>query len=193
MKPLHEIIDEHRKYGDQNKSLREELSKWKKKAKYDDLTGLLRRKTFDDLLEKFVKRADKFNLPLSYILVDIDHFKKVNDTYGHDEGDKVLKEVAKVLADKVRDTDLIGSKIVGRYGGEEMSILLPNTDLEGAKIVGERLRKSIQEEFKGTKTKITISAGVSTYNPEESIEQLYKSADEKLYRAKDQGRNKVIY
>ena len=126
-------------------------------------------------------------------LVDIDHFKKVNDTYGHDEGDKVLKEVAKVLADKVRDTDLIGSKIVGRYGGEEMSILLPNTDLEGAKIVGERLRKSIQEEFKGTKTKITISAGVSTYNPEESIEQLYKSADEKLYRAKDQGRNKVIY
>ena len=193
MKLLHEIIDEHRKYGDQNKSLKEELSKWKKKAKYDDLTGLLRRQTFDDLLEKFIKRADKFNLPLSYILVDIDHFKKVNDTYGHDEGDKVLKEVAKVLADKVRDTDLIGSKIVGRYGGEEMSILLPNTDLEGAKIVGERLRKSIQEEFKGTKTKITISAGVSTYNPEESIEQLYKSADEKLYRAKDQGRNKVIY
>jgi diguanylate cyclase (GGDEF)-like protein len=193
MKLLHEIIDEHRKYGDQNKSLKEELSKWKKKAKYDDLTGLLRRQTFDDLLEKFIKRADKFNLPLSYILVDIDHFKKVNDTYGHDEGDKVLKEVAKVLADKVRDTDLIGTKIVGRYGGEEMAIILPNTDLEGAKVVGERLRKSIQEEFKDTKTKITISAGISTYNPKESIEQLYKSTDEKLYQAKDQGRNKVIY
>ena len=70
---------------------------------------------------------------------------------------------------------------------------LPNTDLKGAKVVGERLRKSIQERFKDTKTKITISAGISTHNPHESIEELYKSADEKLYKAKDSGRNKVIY
>ena len=132
-------------------------------------------------------------------MVDIDYFKKVNDTYGHDVGDTVLQEVSKALNDNVRGSDFASRKIVGRLGGEEIMVALPNTGTEGAKIVGERLRTAISDlKFKNKGLKITISTGISTYHPGKSLEenlaeQLYKTADEKLYEAKEAGRNRVVY
>nr|MBA4405597.1 hypothetical protein [Nanoarchaeum sp.] len=205
-KSLSEIVKDHDKYErrnsrleNSNEHLRGELFKWKRKAKYDDLTGLLRRETFNNILKRFIIRSNRTNTPLSYVLVDIDHFKKVNDTYGHDKGDEVLREVSDLLRQSVRDTDIATRKFVGRYGGEELVIVLPNTDSDGAKIVGERLRKRVEEHFKAKNFSLTISAGVSVYSPDssedgsEAVDDLYKTADEKLYEAKKTGRNKVVY
>lgn len=205
-KSLGDIVKDHDKYErrnsrleNSNEHLRDELFKWKRKAKYDDLTGLLRRETFNNILKRFIIRSNRTNTPLSYVLVDIDHFKKVNDTYGHDKGDEVLREVSDLLRQSVRDTDIATRKFVGRYGGEELVIVLPNTDSDGAKIVGERLRKRVEEHFKAKDFNLTISAGVSVYSPDssedgsEAVDDLYKTADEKLYEAKKTGRNKVVY
>lgn len=205
-KPLKEIIEEHEEYEGKNRRLeetndrlRKQIINWKRQARYDDLTGLMRRGTFDRLVKKLVERSKKINAPLGYILVDIDHFKSVNDTYGHDVGDEVLKEVAYVLGEGVRESDVVGRKLAGRLGGEEMALLLPNTDVDGTKAVAERLRKAIQKHFKDKKVNVTISAGISEYIPEKGegisgiSEALYKTADEKLYKAKEGGRNKVVY
>ncbi|MCD4759769.1 GGDEF domain-containing protein [archaeon] len=199
VKPLKDIIDEHRELNERNKRLIKDVLKWKKTARYDDLTGLMRRGTFDTLMERLVQRSKRIGTPLSYILVDIDHFKKVNDTYGHDTGDEVLKEVSYLLNEGIRYSDIVARKFTGRIGGEEIALVLPGTDSKGASVVAERLRKSIEKHFKGKKVKITISAGVSSYTPEEGEGvskvplELYKTADKKLYEAKDSGRNKVVY
>jgi len=205
-KSLREILDEHKDYegtnrrlNTENERLRADVIKWKRVARYDDLTGLMRRGTFETLVEKLVQRSKRNNMPLGYILVDIDHFKKVNDSYGHDIGDEVLREVAHLLNQGVRVSDVATRKYAGRQGGEEMVLVLPNTDLEGAKIVAERLRESIEKYFKDKKVKVTISAGVSSYlpsgddKPGKVLEGLYKTADTKLYDAKNSGRNKVVY
>ncbi|MBS3172509.1 GGDEF domain-containing protein [Candidatus Woesearchaeota archaeon] len=204
-KSLRDIISDHDKYErrasnleSSNEYLREELVKWKKKAKYDDLTGLLRRETFNGILKRFITRSNRTNTPLAYVLVDIDHFKKINDNYGHDKGDEVLREVSDILKASVRDTDIATRKFVGRYGGEEIAVVLPNTTNEGAKVVGERIRKKVEDHFKSKNLAVTISAGISNYSPKSSedesnvVDVLYKTADEKLYDAKKTGRNKVI-
>lgn len=199
-KPLHKIIEEHseqerRSQGlvESNDKLKEELKKWKRKAQYDKLTGLLRKETFDDLLERLIKRAERFDKPLSLLMIDIDYFKRINDTYGHETGNIVLKEVSDIVHENVRQTDLASRTVAGRYGGEEFSVVLPNTDTGGAKVVAERLRKSIQERFKDKETKVTVSIGVSSHDQDEEAEKLYKDADQKLYEAKESGRNKVKY
>lgn len=205
-KSLKDIISDHDKYERRNVSLeksnevlREEVTKWKRKARYDDLTGLLRRETFNNILKRFITRSNRTNTPLSYVLIDIDHFKKINDSYGHDKGDEVLREVSDILRTSVRDTDISTRKFVGRYGGEEIVVVLPNTDVAGAKIVGERIRKKVEEHFKAKNLAVTISAGVSSYSPKSSedesevVDVLYKTADDKLYTAKKTGRNKVVY
>ncbi len=206
VKSLKDIIQDHDVYEGENRRLktsnevlREEVLKWKRRARYDDLTGLMRRGTFDRLLNRLVERSRKNNIPLSYILVDIDHFKKVNDTYGHDTGDEVLKEVSQLLNSSIRDSDVAVRRYTGRIGGEEIALVLPSTDGKGAKIVAERLRKNIEDYFKHKKVKVTISAGVADYEPEEDLnseripELLYKEADGKLYKAKEGGRNRVVY
>lgn len=205
-KSLNDLLKEHdsyegenRRLKESNQKLRDDVVKWKRTARYDDLTGLMRRGTFDRLLERLVERSKRNNIPLSYVLVDIDHFKKVNDTYGHDKGDEVLKQVAYLLNSGVRLSDLACKKYTSRLGGEEMVIILPNTNINGAKIVAERLRKSIEDYFKKTQIKVTVSAGISSYIPEVGEgtsnipEQLYKTADKKLYEAKEGGRNRVVY
>jgi len=197
-KPLHEIIEEHRRYEKANEQLREELKKWKREARYDNLTGLLRRQTFDSLLSKLIDRAKRFKKPLTFLLADIDYFKMINDTYGHQKGDEVLQLVSNTLAGNLRDTDLLGRGFVGRYGGEEIAIVLPNTDPENALMVAERLRAKIEELDPISKkegVKVTISIGVSAYNSQgdSTVEALYKSADKRLYKAKEEGRNRVKY
>lgn len=205
-KPLNEIIEEHEKYEganrrleNSNKLLKEMILKVKKEGKHDDLTGLLRLNPFNSLVDGLIKQSKRTGNPLTYLLIDVDKFKGINDQYGYVDANKILKDIAKILVSNVRDSDVVGSskKYVGRFGGDEMQIVLPNTDSEGAKIVGERIRDSIEKYFKSVGKNITISAGVSVYNPDEEnlidSEDLYKLTNAKLVNAKHEGRNKVIY
>jgi len=159
-------------------------------AATDPLTQLRNRRVIYEHLEREFARARRYDHPLSVFMMDIDHFKVVNDTYGHPVGDEVIRLVAKVLQDSTRETDL-----VGRYGGEEFIVLAPETDGESALIVGERIRSSVQkqsEEGVGIPA-VTISIGVATTRAVEAahFEDLIHLADEALYSAKKAGRNQV--
>ncbi|MDP8263728.1 MAG: sensor domain-containing diguanylate cyclase [Candidatus Ancaeobacter aquaticus] len=144
------------------------------------------RTLYDDEYSKCVRHKRK----LSLILSDIDHFKNVNDTYGHQIGDLILRETANIMKNSVRDTD-----IVGRYGGEEFIIMLTETSRKNAVILADRIRKKIEEHVavddKGNNYKVTISMGVSSLSGKESPDELIKLADTALYKAKESGRNKV--
>ena len=158
----------------------------------DGLTGLKCRKFFDDALRKELKTASRSQSSLSLVLLDIDHFKKINDRYGHLVGDQCLRSLTQVLQKQVkRETD-----IVARYGGEEFVVILPDCDIEQATELAEKIRKSVENHtFQNGNTTIsfTISAGVTSQipSPDFKVEQLIELADSALYRAKRDGRNKV--
>jgi len=157
----------------------------------DGLTQLRIHRYFQQRLDEELIRAKQFSHPISLIMSDIDHFKSFNDTYGHQQGDIVLIETAKIFRLSVREVD-----IPARYGGEEFAIILPETDIKQAKEIAENLRKRIEaHEYpaKEGKLKVTISLGVSTY-PAHAAEKelLIKAADQALYKAKESGRNRVV-
>ncbi len=161
----------------------------------DELTGLYNRRYFSNHLSSLFERSEAQELSLSTLILDIDHFKKINDTYGHDVGDAVLVELATRLERNVRGIDL-----ACRYGGEEFVILMPETDMAYARMIAERLREDIASrpiEIKGDKPQslnITVSIGLATTDwsdGNESPQRLVKRADDALYRAKETGRNKV--
>lgn len=158
---------------------------------HDSLTDLYNRRYFMQAGKNEIERANRYDDPLSLMMIDIDHFKNVNDTYGHIAGDNVLGSFANIIKESVRDID-----IAGRLGGEEFGIILPKTTLENAKQVGERLRKNIEGnifEYKDSSISITISVGIATYNKENpSIDNMLHKADVALYEAKNSGRNSVI-
>ncbi len=156
----------------------------------DTLTGLFNRRHFFYQAETLVIRAQRYSSPLSAVMIDLDHFKEINDTFGHSAGDHVLREVARVLSAALRKSDLIG-----RYGGEEFCVLLPEIDLEEARAAAERLRQEVFNlqipTLKGTAA-VTASLGVATLNLSgETLDQLLQRADAALYRAKRAGRNAV--
>jgi len=154
----------------------------------DSLTGIANRRAFMEKIEEAVKISQNFNYPLSVILFDIDNFKKVNDTYGHDVGDEVLKEITKIVSNQLRKTDFFA-----RWGGEEFMIILENTELEDAVQLAERLRKTI-EAYKFKKVGyITVSFGVTEFKSNEDIDSLLKRLDELLYKAKKKGKNRVEF
>lgn len=159
----------------------------------DELTGIYNRRALYKILDQEIKRAERFNHPLTIIMADIDFFKKFNDTNGHVAGDHLLQRISNIMGSKVRDVDTLG-----RYGGEEFLIILPETSHQGAARVGERIRKTIEEtKFKGQesqpKKKITISMGLVTFHGEYTDKtKLIHSADELLYKAKELGRNQLI-
>jgi diguanylate cyclase (GGDEF)-like protein len=159
----------------------------------DPLTNLYNRRFFERRAEEEVARSLRHQLPLSLLMVDVDHFKDVNDTYGHQTGDKVLQAVAKYLSDSVRKTD-----ICGRYGGEEFVLLLPNTPGRAATFLANRLRGGLSQIiYTGlgipSDTTITVSGGVATCPRDATtLETLIASADEALYAAKDAGRNRIV-
>lgn len=165
-----------------------------KTARTDYLTGLLNRRAFMERLEAELKRSERENKPLGIIIADIDHFKRVNDEYGHQAGDMVLKEFASLLKKSCRQYDF-----VGRYGGEEFIICLPGSDLENTFNMAERMRKKVMlnttcvEDIK-KEVAITASFGVTSFRPEKAktIDDLIKEADEALYEAKRTGRNRVV-
>jgi len=159
-------------------------------AYYDPLTGLPNRRFFFEHASLIFEEVKRYEKPLSLLVMDIDHFKKINDTYGHDVGDLVLKTFAGVLRGIVRQSD-----ICARFGGEEFVVLLPNTDLEGAKVLAERIRTAVAKnmvEHGSIVIVFTVSIGISQYRKGmQSIDELIKEADIALYRAKEGGRNRV--
>lgn len=166
-----------------------DFEKLKQLSITDSLTGIKNRRSFFEASEKFFKLAKRKEYPLSIIMLDIDFFKKVNDTYGHIIGDEVLKFLVKVVTKELRDSD-----IFARYGGEEFIILLPDTDIEGAYKTANKLRKIIEDSpYEGdVKVCITISLGIAQLKNEKLLNELIKKADEALYKAKDSGRNIAI-
>ncbi len=158
----------------------------------DGLTGLYVHRYLMLKLESEFNRAKEENLQLSFLIMDIDHFKKINDTYGHEEGNVILKHIAKIIQDSSRKVD-----IVARYGGEEFCAILPGTPEKGANIYAERLRKGIEEfDFpyqEGKNLKVTISIGIASLKQTNALtyQELIAFADKALYQAKETGRNKV--
>ena len=157
----------------------------------DGLTGLYNRRQFEIGLEQELNRTKRHPSDFSLAILDIDFFKKVNDTYGHQYGDYVLRTVADIMKQTFRKTDLLY-----RYGGEELVIVMPETNIEGATIPVQRLRRMIEDynfEYNGVKSKVTISIGLTmNYQNLNTSAEILKSADEALYKAKETGRNRVV-
>ncbi len=157
----------------------------------DGLTGLYNRRQFEISIEQEYNRTKRHPSDFSLAILDIDFFKKVNDNYGHQYGDYVLKTVADLLKQSFRKTDLLY-----RYGGEELVIIMPETNIEGAVIPVQRLRRTVEDydfEYNGVKSKVTVSIGLTMNYPSfNSSTEMLKSADDALYRAKEDGRNRVI-
>lgn len=159
-------------------------------ANHDPLTGVLNARTFYQVCDSMMCLAHRDNKSFSVLFVDLDHFKKVNDTYGHDAGDVVLKSVASCMTSTSRECD-----VYGRIGGEEFSIYLPDTDRQGAMLLAEKLRMNIEQLLPiidGKPLKVTASIGVASNLPHHhSISDIQRDADHAMYHAKKEGRNRV--
>ena len=161
----------------------------------DPLTGLYNRRYLERRMDEEIRRAQRYDLPLSVLLIDIDYFKEVNDTFGHQIGDKLLIYLSELLTNQVRDSD-----VVSRYGGDELLILTPSTTATSAILLAERLRLKVEtDQFELPKSdqqnadiRVTVSVGVASLSPEiVGTKNLIKHADEALYLAKREGRNRV--
>ncbi|NQU16815.1 MAG: GGDEF domain-containing protein [Candidatus Saganbacteria bacterium] len=156
-------------------------------ASTDELTGLYNRRFFEESIKREVSAALRYDKNLIVVMLDVDHFKNVNDTYGHKAGDMVLREVGNILREgRLSDTAF-------RFGGEEFTIIMPETDYEGAKIATERIRQVIENTrivVDGVTIKITVSMGVAKLK--DHNDDVVKRADNALYKAKDSGRNRVV-
>jgi diguanylate cyclase (GGDEF)-like protein len=156
----------------------------------DGLTGLHNYRSFRNQLHMECSRSDRFGLPFSLLMVDIDHFKKYNDSFGHPNGDKVLRRFARLLYESIREVDFLA-----RYGGEEFVLILPGTDKNSAVTVSEKLRNLVERfpfphEKKSYAGRITMSAGIASYPLDTKDEdELILLSDKALYKAKKNGRN----
>ena len=171
----------------QARASKEELERL---ANFDSLTGLHNRQAILGKLCELINRAKRYKEDFTLIMLDIDHFKRVNDRYGHLTGDEVLEKIATLIRLNIRDTD-----VAGRYGGEEFIIILPQADLSSARVLAERIRSIIEsaemKDSAGNVFAITISQGLSGWEPGEDAHSLISRADEALYKAKANGRNRV--
>ncbi|GAX87954.1 conserved hypothetical protein [Lebetimonas natsushimae] len=170
----------------QERIIKENLSFY---SNHDSLTKLLNRRGFDTSVAALEEIHKRNKLPFSILFIDIDHFKKINDKYGHDIGDKVLSELANILKSNLRKSDLIA-----RWGGEEFIVILANTDKETAEKIAEKLRLAIEQYHQKNLPHFTVSIGIATADKENfNIDNLLKKADEALYAAKKSGRNRVVF
>jgi len=164
--------------------VQDKIGRLKSEVQSDPMTNLLNRRGLSAVLDYFATMRQ----PFSVLALDIDHFKRVNDTFGHDVGDEVIKHVARTLRSSARQTD-----VVCRNGGEEFLMLLPATSVEDARILAERVRISIAENWIDQVGNVTLSVGIADWQPESgSQEQSLKQADAALYQAKNAGRNCVM-
>lgn len=158
-------------------------------AKTDSLTGAFNHGHIFSLVKSEIKRVKKNSSSLSLLLIDLDHFKDINDTFGHGVGDQVLKTLARVFQKWVKD-----SHFFGRYGGEEFMLLMPNISLSDAYLYVEQIRSHFLElRIKGVDRPVTFSGGLVQWNETEGYKEFIKRADDLLYRAKEGGRNQIIY
>jgi diguanylate cyclase (GGDEF)-like protein len=156
-------------------------------ASIDKLTALINRQALDKVISKERERAIRYKRPLSLIMFDIDHFKRINDTYGHIVGDSVLREVASLAQANLRTNESLG-----RWGGEEFMVVLPETSIEGARLAAEKLRRLFERSnFAGIK-ELTASFGVTEYSNRENIDRFLQRVDDALYVAKQEGRSRVV-
>jgi diguanylate cyclase (GGDEF)-like protein len=172
-------------------TLEKELEAAKQESKEDFLTKLYNKRALNEFMKMKEGEYKRYGRNFAIVMFDIDHFKKVNDTYGHEAGDAVLKTFAKILKKESRTVD-----IVGRFGGEEFLALLSETDTQGGVIFAEKVRKHVEKTrfvYKGKRIKVTVGAGVSQRSDHISLEAAINSADEYLYKAKKEGRNRVEY
>ncbi len=167
-------------------SLITKSEKFKTMSELDVLTGIYNKGKFNDVLDTELKKVRRYKRPMGLILFDIDHFKQINDTFGHQVGDYVLKTIADIIKKNIRDTD-----IFARWGGEEFVILAPETEINGLKMLAEKLRKAIENHSFEKVKKITASFGITEAIPEDTTDTIVKRADEALYLAKEKGRNRV--
>ncbi len=187
---LEKLLAEKAELAAQLEQANERLSRI---AATDGLTGLNNHRTFQDALKRDLHRASRSGQPLSLVMLDVDHFKKFNDNFGHQAGDAVLRALGKLLRAAVRTGD-----VAARYGGEEFAVLLPDTDISGASMLAERLRRSVEKmriKAGDRVLRITVSLGVATIGGRDCAEQastLIRQADTALYQAKEAGRNRVV-
>lgn len=172
------------------KSIRDELNEAREAVQHDPLTGVLNRRGMDIVLPREVARARRVNAPLSVGMVDLDHFKHINDTFGHQAGDRVLVHMVELMRSVLRETDLIV-----RYGGEEFFVLLPDTDMQGARLVLDRLQDIVVKSpviHEGRRISVGFSAGVAQFRDDDNGATLVLRADRALQSAKRGGRSQVV-
>jgi diguanylate cyclase (GGDEF)-like protein len=181
-----------RVFNDMVRRLRESREELEKTSVTDALTGLANRRRLTTELEREVRRSDRHGRSFAVLMLDVDRFKRFNDTYGHPAGDTVLQRLAGILRDNARDVDT-----VARYGGEEFLVILPESAAPGAALVAERLREGMEQErftpeAGGAEVSVTVSIGYAVF-PEHARtpEALIEAADQALYRSKEGGRNRV--
>ncbi len=155
-------------------------------ATIDEKTGVYNNKFFKTISEREIEKARRGIEPLSLLIVDLDHFKKINDIYGHLIGDLILKRIGFILKENTRKYDL-----VSRFGGEEFIVLFPNTSSSRAKMVSERIRRKVKEDKYMSKYKVTISGGLCEHEKNDTINKMKKRADKALYEAKHNGRDRI--
>jgi len=178
--------------SDEMNTLKRELHKVRKESLTDALTGVSNRNAFDKALDTAITKADEEQGRFAFMLLDLDHFKKVNDTHGHLVGDKVLRYVGATIKKCIK-----GDDIVARYGGEEFAVILHNADKQGCMAVAEQIRATVaagvlrDKNSKKGYGQVTISIGIAEYSPNNNADELVNNADQALYRAKDNGRNRV--
>ena len=184
---LRKLFESRARFDNYN-LLQAQSAHYRELSQRDGLTGLYNRSYLEQILNESVRHAEKTGKNLSFIMLDIDHFKNFNDTWGHQEGDRALAFVARIIRDSLREQD-----VATRYGGEEFSIVLAGADLLIANIVAERIRRSCETRSLslGKYKTLTVSLGISLFRPGETPESLIRRADEALYRAKRNGRNRA--
>ncbi len=160
-------------------------------SRTDALTGIANRRAIFDHLDGELNRSERERKNISIAMLDLDHFKSINDSYGHQAGDAVLKECVRRISSTIRPYDFLG-----RYGGEEFLLVLPGTDESNAMLVCERILEQVQAEpvvFKGISIPCTLSIGLATWSGREDVDKLIEASDKALYMAKDKGRNRVVF
>lgn len=180
-------IDRQVKAEQQQKELNRELTRL---ARHDSLTGLYNRRALEEIIQRELKRANRYKRGFAIALADVDNFKAINDTYGHDCGDEVLKHMAEIFRDSIRDTDS-----VGRWGGEEFLFIFSETSCQGAQVVAERIRSRLDDNAflcNGNSFRIGITIGFSYHHGQIDVDEIIREADRALYLGKRNGKNQVV-
>lgn len=185
-----DLQNAHAAMTHKNEELEKAYTELKQLARHDSLTNLYNRRTLDQILTSEIQRSIRTHRGFAVAISDIDDFKKINDTYGHDCGDYVLKALSRIFLDKIRTSDT-----VGRWGGEEFMFIFPETTCEGARIVLERIRVAVAEHefcFANVCFPVSITSGFSFHTSQDKVDIIVKEADTALYKGKNNGKNQVV-